>query len=57
MSLVKQRLKSKTEKDAGMKSPCEWGFREIWPLLVRSKTKTTSYSYKAGYVDIKHVCS
>lgn len=26
MSLVKQRLKSKTEKDAGMKSPCEWGF-------------------------------
>lgn len=63
MSLLNQRFKSKTEKDAGIKSPCERGFmgslilEKIWPLVVRSKTKTTSYSYKAGYVDIKHVYS
>lgn len=45
MSLLNQIFKSKTEEDAGIKSPCERGFtgslilEKIWPLVVKSKTK------------------
>lgn len=45
MSLLNQIFKSKTEKDAGIKSPCEKGFtgslilEKVWPLVVKSKTK------------------